>query len=235
MVLAPARRQPGPARTVGSPRRHGPPPGRRRRGSSARPGCRGGPVPAPADSRSAGICHGWAWTFGSGPPGPAAPRSGSGPARYARSGGSPRTDRRPRSPEPGQYLQHGPVSLLGHAQLPQHERSVKHQARRVPCVHRLNAPNLLTGPAAGPAAACPGLPIRACLSGPRVQTFCTVSRAHLRRAGPDGPGREQRGRTRAVERERAARVTRRRRPGFTRGLAVTGRQLFAASLRARPV
>jgi hypothetical protein len=29
---------------------------------------------------------------------------------------------------PGQHLQHGPVSLLGHAQLPQHERSVKHQA-----------------------------------------------------------------------------------------------------------
>jgi hypothetical protein len=34
---------------------------------------------------------------------------------------------------------------------------------------------------------------------------------------------------RAVERERAARVTRRKRPGFTRGLAVAGRQLFAAS------
>ena len=29
---------------------------------------------------------------------------------------------------PGQHFQHGPVSLLGHAQLPQHERSVKHQA-----------------------------------------------------------------------------------------------------------
>ena len=31
--------------------------------------------------------------------------------------------------------------------------------------------------------------------------FSTASRAHLRRAGPDGPGREQRGRARAVERE----------------------------------
>jgi len=29
---------------------------------------------------------------------------------------------------PGQHFQHGPVSLLSHAQLPQHERSVKHQA-----------------------------------------------------------------------------------------------------------
>jgi hypothetical protein len=28
----------------------------------------------------------------------------------------------------GHDFQHGPVSLLGHAQLPQHERSVKHQA-----------------------------------------------------------------------------------------------------------
>ena len=28
---------------------------------------------------------------------------------------------------PGQHFQHRPVSLLGHAQLPQHERSVKHQ------------------------------------------------------------------------------------------------------------
>jgi hypothetical protein len=50
-----------------------------------------------------------------------------------------------------------------------------------------------------------------------VTTFFTASRAHLRRAGPDGPSREQRGRTQAVERERAARVTRRRRPGFTQG------------------
>jgi hypothetical protein len=32
-------------------------------------------------------------------------------------------------------------------------------------------------------------------------TFYTASRAHLRRAGPDGPGRKQRGRTRAVERD----------------------------------
>ena len=29
---------------------------------------------------------------------------------------------------PGHDFQHGPVSLLDHAQLPQHERSVKHQA-----------------------------------------------------------------------------------------------------------
>jgi hypothetical protein len=61
-----------------------------------------------------------------------------------------------------------------------------------------------------------------------------ASRAHLRRAGPDGPSREQRGRTRAVERERATRVTRRRRPGFTRGLAVGGRQLFAAPFGRKP-
>ena len=49
-----------------------------------------------------------------------------------------------------------------------------------------------------------------------VTTLFTASRAHLRRGGPDGPGREQRERARTVERERAARVTRRRRPGFTR-------------------
>ena len=66
-----------------------------------------------------------------------------------------------------------------------------------------------------------------------VTTFSTASRAHLRRAGPDGPGREQRGRTRAVEGERAARVTRRRRPGSTLGLAVTGGS-FAASFGRKP-
>src|SRR6266566_4847761 len=58
-----------------------------------------------------------------------------------------------------------------------------------------------------------------------VTTFFAVSRAHLRRAAPDGPGREQRERARAAERERAARVTRRRRPRLTRGLAVARRQL----------
>ena len=59
------------------------------------------------------------------------------------------------------------------------------------------------------------------------------SRAHLRRAGPDGPavssedGREQ-------PRGRAARVTRRRRPGFTRGSRRCGAAAFAASFGRRP-
>jgi hypothetical protein len=52
--------------------------------------------------------------------------------------------------------------------------------------------------------------------------------------GLTAPGREQCGRARAVERERAARVTRRRRLRFTRGLAVAGRQLFAASFGRKP-
>jgi hypothetical protein len=52
-------------------------------------------------------------------------------------------------------------------------------------------------------------------------------------AKPDGPSREQRGRTRAVK-SRAARVTRRRQPGFTRGLAVAGRQLSPRPSDASP-
>ena len=51
---------------------------------------------------------------------------------------------------------------------------------------------------------------------------------------PDGPGREQRGRARAAERERAARVTRRRRPGFTRGSRRCGAAAFAASFGRKP-
>jgi hypothetical protein len=45
------------------------------------------------------------------------------------------------------------------------------------------------------------LPVVAIVLGVSVTTFFTASRAHLRRARPDGLGREQRGRTRAVERE----------------------------------
>jgi hypothetical protein len=59
-----------------------------------------------------------------------------------------------------------------------------------------------------------------------VASFFTASRAHLRRAGPDGPSREQRGGRDASNRgERAARVIRRKRLGFNRGLPVAGRQL----------
>ena len=47
--------RPGSARTAGSPRRPGPPPGRRRRGCSARSGCWGGPGPS-TRSRSARVC-----------------------------------------------------------------------------------------------------------------------------------------------------------------------------------
>jgi hypothetical protein len=54
-------------------------------------------------------------------------------------------------------------------------------------------------------------PIRA------VTSFSTVSRAHLRRAGPDGPAREQREADASSERESAARVTRRRWLRFTLG------------------
>ena len=61
--------------------------------------------------------------------------------------------------------------------------------------------------------------------------FSTVSRAHLRRAGPDGlavsneDGREQ-------SRERAARVTRRRRLRFTRGTRRYGAAASLAPFRA---
>jgi len=67
-----------------------------------------------------------------------------------------------------------------------------------------------------------------------VTILSTVSRAHLRRAGPDGPGREQRGRARAAERERAARVTRRKRPGFTQGSRRCRAAAFAASFGRKP-
>ena len=67
-----------------------------------------------------------------------------------------------------------------------------------------------------------------------VTSFSTASRARLRRAGPDGHGREQPGRDAAVERKRAASMTRRRRPGFTRGLAVAGRQLSPRPSDASP-
>jgi len=56
---------------------------------------------------------------------------------------------------------------------------------------------------------------------------------HLWRAEPDGPGREQRGWARTVE-KRTTRVTRRRRPGFTHGLAVAGRQLSPRPSDASP-
>ncbi len=67
-----------------------------------------------------------------------------------------------------------------------------------------------------------------------VTTFFAVSRAHLRRAGPDGPSREQRGRARAAERERAARVTRRKRPGFNLGVSPLRGGSFAASFGREP-
>ena len=47
-------------------------------------------------------------------------------------------------------LQHGPVSLLGHTQLPQHERSVKHQAE------------LMCQASSGTAHAAPRRPARCC-------------------------------------------------------------------------
>jgi len=51
-----------------------------------------------------------------------------------------------------------------------------------------------------------------------VTIFCMgFSRAHLRRAGPDGPGREQRGRTWAVEREERPGWPAVGGQGFTRG------------------
>ncbi len=110
-------------------------------------------------------------------------------------------------------FQHGPVSLLGHAQLPQHERSVKHQAEST-C-------KASSGTAqAGVAGA--------------VTIFSTVSRAHLRRAGPDGPRREQRRTDASSERERAARVTRRKLLRFTRGSRRCGAAAFAASFGRKP-
>ena len=66
---------------------------------------------------------------------------------------------------PGQHFQHGPVSLLGHAQLPQHERSVKHQAE--PMCQASSGTDTASVNGA-------------------VTTFSTASRAHLRRARPDG-------------------------------------------------
>jgi hypothetical protein len=60
-----------------------------------------------------------------------------------------------------------------------------------------------------------------------VTNFSTVSRAHLRRAGPDGPGREQRGRTRAIKGEERPGWARHRQLRFNRG---SGRRGAAASL-----
>ena len=71
-----------------------------------------------------------------------------------------------------------------------------------------------------------------CLALGAVTTFSTVSRARLRRAGPDGPGREQPGRAQAVEKERAARVTRRRQLGFNLGSRRCGAAAFRRALWA---
>jgi hypothetical protein len=73
------------------------------------------------------------------------------------------TDQQPWAPEHQRLLLAWPVSLLGHAQLSQHERSVKHQAEPM-C-------KASSGTAHGPDLG-------------RVQTFCTVSR---RPAGPLAP------------------------------------------------
>ena len=81
------------------------------------------PPPAPPGSATDGHAP-----YGCGPPGPADPRPGNDqPGMHALTAYSiPSGDLGHRNP--GQHFQHGPVSLLGHAQLPQHERSVKHQA-----------------------------------------------------------------------------------------------------------
>ena len=79
------------------------------------------------------------------------------------------------------------------------------------------------------------LRLRARVADPELLQLPSLSQgAHLRRAGPDGPDREQRGRGASSRGERAARVARRRRPGFTRGLAVAGRQLSPRPSDASP-
>ena len=52
--------------------------------------------------------------------------------------------------------------------------------------------------------------------------------------GRTAPAVNSEGRARAAERERAARVTRRRRPGFTRGSRRCGAAAFAASFGRKP-
>ncbi len=66
-----------------------------------------------------------------------------------------------------------------------------------------------------------------------MTTFSTASRAHLRRAGLGGLNVDSK--RRAQEwRGRAARVTRRRRPGFTLGSRRCGAAAFAASFGRKP-
>jgi hypothetical protein len=118
-----------------------------------------------------------------------------------------------------------PQSQQPAAQVPRIHETIR-EARRAPCAHRLNAPCQASS---GTAQAVASLPVR---------TFSTASRAHLRRARPTGPRREQRetGASNRGENEAAgeARHNRLRSP---RGSAPPGGSPLApfraAALRAR--